>query len=252
VKQSARRTRFLVAIKKICIGMLSPDTANRPHFQSFQKLLPADVELINEGLGLLRSSYGDLAGKSDEVIARSMEFVATHQVRGLMMGGGFLTLFNPGLEAKVSEAIHRPVTAAVSAVTAALRALSLKTLLLMTPFSAEMNRVIKNHFDSLGLKIFLGPPFDNRKPGAPVDLGCEKLFQMVAEEFKQNPATEAIYFQGATMDPLPIIQRLEDELGVTVVTSNQAMLWHLLTQLGLKYSIEGYGKLLSTWPVLTH
>jgi maleate cis-trans isomerase len=66
-----------------------------------------------------------------------------------------------------------------------------------------------------------------------------------------NPATEAIYFQGATMDPLPIIQRLENELGVTVVTSNQAMLWHLLSQLRLKYSIPSYGKLLSVWPALT-
>jgi maleate isomerase len=235
---------------KIHIGMLSPDTANRPHFQSFQKLLPSDVLLINEGLGLLRSSYDDLAGKSDEVIARAVEVVTKHQVRGLMLGGGFLTLFNPGLEAKVSEAIHRPVTAAVPAVTAALKSLSVKTLLLMTPFSAAMNSVIKNHFDNLGFTVYSGPPFENRRPGASVDLGPEALFQLVEETFKQSPPTEAIYFQGATMDPLPIIQRLEDELGVTVVTSNQAMLWNILSQLGSRYSITGYGKLLSTWPVL--
>ena len=238
------------AVEKIHISMLSPDTANRPHFQSFQKLMPPDVTLTNEGLGLLRSSYDDLAGKSDEIIARAMDVVDKHQVQGLMLGGGFLTIFNPGLESKVSAAIHRPVTAAVSAVIAALQALSVKTLLLMTPFSAEMNRIIKNHFDKLGFKVFLGPPFENRKPGAAVDVGPEELFHMVAEEFGKNPGVKAIYFQGATMDALPIIQRLEDELGVAVVTSNQAMLWHLLTQLGFKYSIQGYGKLLSTWPSL--
>jgi maleate isomerase len=235
---------------KIHIGMLSPDTANRPHFQSFQKLLPSDVLLINEGLGLLRSSYDDLARKSDEVIARAVEVVTKHQVRGLMLGGGFLTLFNPGLEAVVSTAIHRPVTAAVPAVTAAFNALSVKVLLLMTPFSTAMNTIIKSHFDSLGFKVYLGPPFEDRKPGASVELGSEALFQLVKEAFEKSPAAEAIYFQGATMDPLPIIQRLEDELGVTVVTSNQAMLWNILSQLGLRYSITGYGKLLSTWPVL--
>ena len=238
------------ATKKVHIGMLSPDTANRPHFHSFQKLLPSDVLLINEGLGLLRNSYDDLAGKSDAVIARAMEVVGKHQLRGLMLGGGFLTLFNPGLESKVSAAIGCPATAAVPAVTAALKALSLKTLLLMTPFSAAMNTIIKNHFDNVGFKVYLGPPFENRRPGASVDLSPETLFQLVKETFKKNPATEAIYFQGATMDPLPIIQRLEDELGVTVVTSNQAMLWNILSQLGLRYSITGYGKLLSTWPVL--
>lgn len=106
------------AAKKIHIGMLSPDTANRPHFQSLQKLLPSDVVLTNEGLGLLRTSYDDLAGKSDEVIARAMDVVSRYQLRGLMLGGGFLTLFNPGLESKVSAAIGCPVTTAVPAVTA--------------------------------------------------------------------------------------------------------------------------------------
>ena len=238
--------------KKIRLGMLSPDTANRPHFQSFQKLLPADVALVNEGLGLLRNSYDDLAGKSAEVIARAVDVVGRHQLQGLMMGGGFLTLFNPGLEAKVSEAIHRPVTAAVSAVTAALNAFSVKTLLLMTPFSIAMDTVIKNHFDSLGFKVCFGPSFESRKPGASVELEPEALFQLVKEAFGKSPAAEAIYFQGATMDPVPIIQQLENELGITVVTSNQAMLWHVLSQLGLKYSVPGYGKLLSTWPALTH
>jgi maleate cis-trans isomerase len=128
--------------------------------------------------------------------------------------------------------------------------MSLKTLLLMTPFSAAMNNVIKKHFDALGFEVFLGPPFEDRRPGASVDLAPDALFKLVEETLKKNPATEAIYFQGATMDPLPIIQRLEDELAVTAVTSNQAMLWHLLSQLGLKYSIRGYGKLLSTWPAI--
>jgi maleate isomerase len=236
---------------KIQIGMLSPDTANRPHFQSFQKLLPSDVLLINEGLGLLRNSYDDLAGKNAEVIARAMEVVGKHQLRGLMLGGGFLTLFNPGLESKVSAAIGCPATAPVSAVTAALKSLSLNTLLLMTPFSTAMNTIIKNHFDHIGFKVYLGPPFEDRRPGASVDLSPEALFQRVEGAFKKNPATEAVYFQGATLDPVPIIQRLENELGVTVVTSNQAMLWNLLSQLGLKYSIQGYGKLLSVWPALT-
>jgi maleate cis-trans isomerase len=238
-------------VAKIRIGMLSPDTANRPHFRSFQKLMPPDVALTNEGLGLLRGSYDDLAGKSEEIIARAMDFASKHQVQGLMLGGGFVTLFNPGLESKISAAIHRPVTASIPAVTAALQALAVKTLLLMTPFSAEMNRIIKDHFDSLGFEVFLGPPFENRKPGAPVDLSPEELFHMVAEEFGKHPGIEAIYFQGATMDPLPIIQRLEEELRVAVITSNQAMLWHILAQLGFSYSIQRYGKLLSTWPSLT-
>ena len=51
------------------------------------------------------------------------------------------------------------------------------------------------------------------------------------------------------MDPLPIIQRLEDALAVPVITSNTAMIWNLLAKLDLKFSVNGYGKLLAEGPV---
>jgi maleate cis-trans isomerase len=50
------------------------------------------------------------------------------------------------------------------------------------------------------------------------------------------------------MDPLPIIQRIEDRLRVPVVTSNTAMIWNLLSKIGLKHSIKNYGRLLAEWP----
>jgi maleate cis-trans isomerase len=93
----------------------------------------------------------------------------------------------------------------------------------------------------------LGPSFDNRVPGSSLGLGPEQLFGLVEKTFAAHPA-EAIYFQGATLDPLPIIQQIENRLGVPVVTSNSAMLWHLLSKLQLKYAISGYGKLLREWP----
>ena len=50
------------------------------------------------------------------------------------------------------------------------------------------------------------------------------------------------------MDPLPIIQRIEDRLHVPVVTSNTSMIWNLLSKLGLTYSVKNYGRLLAEWP----
>jgi maleate cis-trans isomerase len=47
---------------------------------------------------------------------------------------------------------------------------------------------------------------------------------------------------------LPIIQKLEDSLKVPVVTSNTAMIWNVLSKLGLRLSIAGYGKLFFAWP----
>ena len=41
------------------------------------------------------------------------------------------------------------------------------------------------------------------------------------------------------------VGELEDELGVPVVTSNQATFWHVLRTLGLEDQIPGYGRLLA-------
>lgn len=235
--------------RALCIGILSPATPNRPHFKSLDNILPAGVSIAHEGLGLLGESYRDLAGKQDVIIGRALQLVGKHKVEGLMLTGGFVTLFNPSIESKVAEAIGLPVASAVSSAVAALTAFGAKSALLMTPFDRASNESIKTHVDNLGFALHLGPSFDNRMPGTSLNLSPDQLFELVAESFKKNPA-QAIYFQGATMDPLPIIQRIEDALAVPVITSNTAMIWNLLSKLGLTYSVKGHGKLLLDWPKL--
>jgi maleate cis-trans isomerase len=212
-------------------------------------MLPAEVALTNEGLGLLRDSYDNLAGKTGEIVARAVDFVERSRVQGLIVTGGFVTLFNPDLESKVAEAVRIPVTSAVFSVTAALKALSAKRVMLVTPFSADTNGIIARHLESRGFTVFSGPSFDkDRKPGAEVEISGDELLRKVEESFRKNPTAEAIYFQGATLDPLPIIQRLEDTLGIPVIASNLAMFWSILSKLGTRLSIKGYGRLLSSWP----
>jgi maleate isomerase len=236
--------------RAVQIGVLSPATPHSPHFKSLANILPPGVTIAHEGLGLLGESYHDLAGKTDRVIELAKSFVQRNRVHGLMVTGGFVTLFNPGLEAKVSDAICLPVVSAVSSAVAALMVYRAKSILLMTPFDAASADVIKTHLSNLGFTIYLGPAFENRKAGSAVNLSRNELFELVENAFGTNPPAQAIYFQGATMDALPIIQRLEDQLGVPVVTSNSAMIWHLLSKLGLTCSVKNYGGLLETWPTI--
>ncbi len=234
--------------QNIHLGLLSPATPNRPHFKHVDALLPAGVSIIHEGLGLLGESYLDLAGKSDQVVAKATDFVRRNKVEGLILTGGFIGLFNPGIDAQVSEAIRLPVATAVSSAVAALRVFSAKSVLLMTPFDAKSDAAIKDHLYGLGFTVYLGPAFEGRKAGSGVDLNADQFYDLVVKTYQSHPPADAIYFQGATMDPLPIIQRLEDSLDVPVIASNPAMIWNMLSMLGVKGSVKNYGRLLSTWP----
>jgi len=234
--------------QNIQLGLLSPATPNRPHFKHVDALLPSGVSIIHAGLGLLGEAYLDLSGKADQVIAKATDFVKRNDVQGLILTGGFIGLFNPGIDARVSAAIHLPVVTAVSSAVAALGVFSAMSVLLMTPFDAKSDAAIKDHLNGLGFTIYLGPAFEGRKAGSGVDMSTDQLFDLVVSCYRSYPPADAIYFQGATMDPLPIIQKLEDDLNVPVIASNPAMIWNMLSMLGVNSEVKNYGRLLSTWP----
>jgi maleate cis-trans isomerase len=71
---------------------------------------------------------------------------------------------------------------------------------------------------------------------------------MTRTTFMNRLGADAIYFQGALLDPIPVLDKMEAELNVPIVASNPAMLWFILSKLERSYRIPGYGKLL--WPSL--
>jgi maleate isomerase len=73
---------------------------------------------------------------------------------------------------------------------------------------------------------------------------------MTKKSLLEQSGVDAIYFQGALLDPIPVLEKMENELEIPIVASNPAMLWFVLSTLGLSYRIPGYGRLLSTWPAL--
>ena len=54
---------------------------------------------------------------------------------------------------------------------------------------------------------------------------------------------DAVFLSCTTIRSVPIIAALERDLGRPVVTSNQAMVWHVLRQAGIADHLAGYGRL---------
>ena len=59
------------------------------------------------------------------------------------------------------------------------------------------------------------------------------------------PTAEAILISGTGLPTVGIVERLEQDLGKPVVTSQTATLWHALRALGIKDPVRGYGRLLT-------
>jgi maleate cis-trans isomerase len=228
------------------IGFISPGPATWPHYDSFMELVPNFVKFDFHGLGLYGNSLYEIAGKKAEIVDRIQELATTYSWHGVVVIGAPTEVMNPGLLDELTAALPIPVTTALSASVAALRKYSAQHLLLLTPFETRLNNLIEKYLTQAGFSVVAPRSFANI--GEAGRLQPDEVFQLTQQALSEVDAVDAIYFQGAVLDPLKVLDRIETELTTIAIASNPAMLWDILSQLGRRAPLNGYGKLLAQWP----
>jgi maleate cis-trans isomerase len=229
------------------IGFLGSSAPTSPHHGSFKKFIPADVDFTFVQESGTQTSLYDAQGKVDAVIEQSRQLITTNGWQGVILSGGPKEALNPGMWQQVSTALHVPVALALRSSAAALKAFSAQKILLMTPVDDRLKKMYYDYLAAFGIESFY-PPQILRAHTDAQKLTSRDVEEMTRKALSEYPNVDAIYFQGALLDPIPILEKLEHELKLPIVASNPAMLWLVLSKLGRRYKIAGYGKLLESWP----
>jgi maleate cis-trans isomerase len=119
-------------------------------------------------------------------------------------------------------------------------------VLLLTPFDARLNELICQYLANHKVTALAPHPFADLS--VPKRMPPDDVFELTRKHLNPADPVDAIYFQGAVLDPIKILEKIEREVGITVIASNPAMLWYVLSKLDLAYPISGYGRLLREWP----
>ena len=229
------------------IGFVTPISSSSPHFEPFKAFIPKEVEMEFEGLGIVRGSLESLSGTGDMVVETSARLARERGWQGVIVSGAPVEVLNEGLLARLKDAVDVPVTTALESCVEALKALSTPRVLLLTPFVEIMNKRIRDYLTDCGIAaISPADTFDDYRDAMTVV--PEDVYSLTEKALKGSPDVDAIYFQGAVLDPLLVLDRIERDLLRPVVASNPAMLWFMLSKVGFSCSISGYGKLLQVWP----
>jgi hypothetical protein len=231
---------------KAKIGFVSGGAGSMPHYNSFLPMVPAEVELDFQGLQLYGNSLYEIGGKKETIVRRVGEFVLNRKWDGVIVTAAPTEVLNPGLFDALQLALTVPFTTALHACVAALRVYAAPRVLLLTPFDARLNELICEHLQKVGITALAPHSFPDL--GVPKRMTPEEVFELTKKTLSAAGNVDAIYFQGAVLDPIKCLERIESELNATVIASNPAMLWYLLSKLGLKYPMAGYGKLMREWP----
>jgi maleate cis-trans isomerase len=230
------------------IAFVSSGKGSRPHFASLTPLIPADVDVEYKGLELYGDSLYASADKKQEILRKIQGFVTESRLDGVMVTGAPTEVLNPGLMVDLRAAFDVPVTTALNASIKALTAFSATRVLLLTPFEERLNGLIRQHLENAGVTAVAPRPFKNLEEAIKLEPG--EVRELARKATSDVGDVDAVYFQGAVLDPLKVLDEIEKELRLPVVASNPAMLWYILSELGLSYTIAGYGRLLKEWPAV--
>jgi maleate cis-trans isomerase len=237
-----------MAESKTKIGFVSGGKQSMPHYASFTPLVSKDVQIDHEGLGLYGASLYEIANTKETIVRRVKELAAHHAWNGVIVTAAPTEVLNPGLYDALKAALAIPFTTALHACVAALRVYGYKRVLLLTPFDARLNELIVRHLENAGVSAVAPHSFDELR--VPQKMSGDEVFELTRKTLAAAGKVDAIYFQGAVLDPIKVLDRIEGELGMTAIASNPAMLWYILSRLGRRDPLAGYGRLLSEWPKL--
>ena len=136
----------------------------------------------------------------------------------------------------------RPVTNPISAVIAALGALKAGRIGLVTPYApdvaAPMRKFLADHGIETAHEISFGVDDDRRVARISQRSSLEAML-----EAGRADGVEAVFASCTNLGTFEVIDQAEDELGVPVISSNLALIWHLLKLAGIEARGWGPGQL---------
>ena len=125
----------------------------------------------------------------------------------------------------------------------ALRALKAKRIVGATYFAGEINGVFANYFREAAFDVLamdgISVPFDQVG-----QLSEREVYAHIKRSFLRHRDADAIYLLGTGWRVLPVIDLLEQDLGVPVVHPVPARCWEIQLRLSVRQPVGGYGRLL--------
>jgi maleate cis-trans isomerase len=213
------------------------------------------IRMLPEGIGVIPLFLDIRAGTTDE-FKRSVEpfvplieqLVNDDKVDLIHAEGAppFMLLGYKGeaeLIKKWEKKYKTPIFTSGTNHVAALRALKAKKIVGATYFTGRINDLFANYFKQAGFDVLamdgIDVPFDQVG-----HLSSEQVYAHVKKVALKHPKADAVYLLGSGWRVLPVIDVLEQDLGLPVVHPVPARCWEIQKRLHINQPVSGYGMLL--------
>ncbi|ASA77834.1 aspartate/glutamate racemase family protein [Thermococcus sp. 5-4] len=226
------------------LGLIVP-SSNTTMEMELHEALPDGVSLHTARVPLRNVTEEELV-KMNTLAVEAARLLRDASVEMILYGctsGSFIggKDYEKELESQIEEEVNVPVVSTSTAVVEALKMLDARDVLVITPYTDEINArerefLEANEFNVLDIRG-LGIE-DNTKIGK---LEPYEAYRLAKASFMDE--ADAIFISCTNLRTFEIIEPLEEDLGIPVVTSNQASLWLALREMDIMERIPWLGRL---------
>ena len=148
---------------------------------------------------------------------------------------------------KVHARIHevRPeisCTTPMESTVAAVKALEARRVCLVTPYSDEINRLMRAYILDKGLTVPVMGSWNEPDDTKVARITPASIREAVLD-LGRDDTTDVVFLSCTSLRAAHIITELEGELGKPVISSNQTLAWHCLRLAGVNDKLPQFGKL---------
>lgn len=144
-----------------------------------------------------------------------------------------------------AAATTRFVTDPLTAVVAAARALQVRRLGFVTPYVASVSAAMRHALEASGLEIASFGSFEEGEEAKVARIDPASIHDAVVATDRAG-ACDAVFVACTNLRALGVIPGAEAAIGKPVVTSNQALAWHMLRGAGIMDARPELGTLMAT------
>jgi maleate isomerase len=226
-------------------GLLTP-SSNTTQEPEFSAALPPTVSLHTG-----RVSYRDITPQEQDRCVLELEAesrkLADAEVDAIVFAATAPTLakgkgYDLELIKRMEDASGRPATTAATAFVDALNRLGVSKIAIGAPWSKIMDKPMIEFMEASGFEVV-----HSEVVGFVASIELGRIDPETAYELGRRAdrtEAEAIVMPGGNWASMPVVERLENELGKPVLVNNAVSLWAGLRLLKRGDSILGYGCLL--------
>ena len=215
----------------------------------FYLMAPAGVMIVITQLGR-RGPEGQPFSAAMDYLEEGVERLLGGHVDAIVQAGtphiaGKGWGFEDELRTRIAQLTAVPFITDIGASIQAMKLLGMNRIAMLTPFDDAIHTQISDYLGHAGLEVTKALSMRQRLGdrervfSAPL----AEIYRGAKDAFVAAGNADGLWITGAAMPSVGVIEALETDLGVPVVTSMQAMAWGALRAVHVGDKVTGYGRL---------